>query len=82
MLEDLPPCTCRLHEPVGDEDRWSDGDRKLMADVDDHGWHVVGINPQPGQKSWAFSVGLWHTLRSPELAMFGLRMPDMGRWIA
>jgi hypothetical protein len=81
VLEGLPPCACRIHAPVGDEAAWTADDRKLVADVEGHGWHLVGINPQPGQPSWVFSVGLWHTFRSPELSMFGLRMMDMGQWI-
>jgi hypothetical protein len=81
MSDDLASCGCRLHHPVGDEAGWTDGDRKLIADVEGAGWHLVMIHPQPGQPSWVFSVGLWHMFQSPELSMFGLRMADMGHWI-
>ena len=77
----LPACECRIHNPVGDDAEWTDGDRKLMSDVTGYGWHNVGITPRPGQPSWVFSVGVWHTLRFPEVAMFGLQMTDMGMWI-
>jgi hypothetical protein len=30
---------------------------------------------------WAFTVGLWHTYRHPEIAMFGLRLDDMHTWL-
>jgi hypothetical protein len=81
MSDDLAPCCCRLHRRAGDEAGWTDGDRKLIADVEGAGWYLVVIHPQPGQQSWVFSVGLWHTFRSPELSTFGLRMADMGHWI-
>ena len=45
------------------------------------GWSSVGIAPADGVPPWAFSVGLWHSLGSPEVAIFGLRNPDMQQWI-
>jgi hypothetical protein len=80
VFGDLPACTCRLHSRDNDTG-WDEGDRKLVSDVQGHGWHLVGIPPRPGQPSWVFSVGLWHTFRTPEVAMFGLQMSDMGVWI-
>ncbi|MCO6009990.1 DUF4262 domain-containing protein [Actinoallomurus purpureus] len=35
---------------------------------------IAGDDKGPG---WAFTVGLWHTHRSPELAMFGLDVGNM-----
>lgn len=43
-----------------------------MADVREHGWHLVMIHEDPITRGWVFSVGMWHTLGSPELALFGL----------
>ncbi|MFM9632592.1 DUF4262 domain-containing protein [Streptomyces galilaeus] len=41
--------------------------------IEQHGWQVtmvpVGRNEAPG---WAYTIGLWHQYRIPELAMFGL----------
>ncbi|MFF4755270.1 DUF4262 domain-containing protein [Streptomyces sp. NPDC002514] len=40
--------------------------------IHQHGWQVVMIpadDPGPG---WAYTIGLWHQHRIPELAMFGL----------
>lgn len=67
-------CHCRIHEPLGDEAEWDAGDRKLMADVAEHGWHYVIVPPSASGRihGWVFTVGLWHSLASPELAVFGL----------
>lgn len=53
-------------------------DRRIAADVTDHGWHVIGVGAggePPGD--WTYSIGLWHTLRSSELCIFGLRIETM-----
>jgi hypothetical protein len=66
-------CHCRYCEPIpGQDSAFDDGDRKLMTDVADHGWHVVMIAEGARSLGWTFSVGMWHTLRSPELVMAGL----------
>ncbi|MFJ8769586.1 DUF4262 domain-containing protein [Streptomyces clavifer] len=51
-------------------------DPRIQSTVDviqQHGWQVtmvpVGPNEAPG---WAYTIGLWHRHRIPELAMFGL----------
>jgi hypothetical protein len=66
---------------VTDEAEWDDGDKKLVTDVIDVGWHLVAVHAAPGQAAWVFSVGLWHTYRRPEISMFGLQTADMGIWI-
>ena len=50
-----------------------DFDRKLLADVDGHGWHLVGIDDDNDEPAYVFSVGLFHTLKQPEICIFGLR---------
>src|SRR5436305_461168 len=74
-------CHCVIHEPPTDRSRWDDGDRKLVADVEGHGWGVFGISAGDGLPGWAFTTGLWHTFGSPEVAMFGLLVPDMQVWL-
>ncbi|MFN2506583.1 MAG: DUF4262 domain-containing protein [Acidimicrobiales bacterium] len=32
----------------------------------------MGITQHDDLPGWAFTVGLWHTFRAPEVAMFGL----------
>jgi hypothetical protein len=78
-MSEPPPCTCRVHEPFGDEATWDENDRNLMSDVQDAGWSVCIIGD--GDPPWAYSVGMWHTLRRPDVVIFGLRPPDMGKWI-
>lgn len=80
-MTDVPPCTCRLHGSGRDDAGFDDNDRNLVSDVEERGWSVCIIGDAPDQPAWAFSVGMWHTLRTPDLAMFGLRPLDMGKWI-
>lgn len=74
-------CHCVIHEPPADRTGWDDGDRRLLANVEGHGWGVFGIGAEDGLPGWAFTAGLWHTFGSPEVAMFGLRVPDMQAWL-
>ncbi len=74
-------CMCRICVPRGDEETWDDGDRKLVADVQGYGWHLLKITGSREQPPWCFTVGLWHTFGSPEVAMFGLRPDDMAIWL-
>jgi hypothetical protein len=74
-------CRCHLCQPNHADDGcldWRDGTAGLVTE---HGWSVVGIGSEDDVPAWAFTVGLWHTLGSPEVAMFGLRLPDMQRWL-
>ncbi|MFD0306807.1 DUF4262 domain-containing protein [Streptomyces sp. NPDC127119] len=44
----------------------------------EHGWHVMGVGAaDEAPADWAYSIGLWHTLRSPEVCIFGLRTETM-----
>jgi hypothetical protein len=49
-----------------------DGDRKLLRDVDEHGWHVIIVKEQEGTPGWAFSIGLYYKYQHPEVVVFGL----------
>lgn len=75
-------CHCRLDEPPPEQDaELDDRDRKVLTDVQTYGWHVVDIRDDPVTQGWTFSVGMWHTLGSPELAVFGLPSPHGGHLI-
>ena len=49
-----------------------DYDRKLLADVERYGWHLVGIKDDPNGPPYVFSVGIYHTTGQPEICIFGL----------
>jgi Domain of unknown function (DUF4262) len=49
-----------------------DSDRKLLGDVAEFGWHVVLIPDEGDAPGWAFSVGLFHSYKHPEIVVFGL----------
>jgi hypothetical protein len=74
-------CSCHLCEPNVADDGclgWREGTATL---IEEHGCSVVGVAADNDVPAWAFTVGLWHTLGSPEIAMFGLRLPDMQAWL-
>ncbi|MFC4060875.1 DUF4262 domain-containing protein [Planomonospora corallina] len=74
-MSDQPACHCLLCEAHDVEP--DDVALHTMSDVRARGWTVVMIPADEEGPGWAFTVGLWHTLRSPELAMFGLRVEVM-----
>ena len=51
-----------------------ESDRKLLEDVNRVGWHIVGIDADAaeGTPDYAFTVGLYHSLDHPEIAIYGL----------
>jgi hypothetical protein len=75
-------CHCRIDEPApGQGATFDDGDRTVMANVAKHGWHIVQIPDNSQSSGWVFSVGMWHTLGSPELAVFGMASNDAAHLI-
>jgi hypothetical protein len=58
-----------------------DADRKLLADVQRVGWHILGIHEDEDAPAYAFSVGLFHTFEHPEIIIFGLPHETVGRMI-
>ena len=56
----------------GDRDRLDAADTRLVANIGEYGWGVIMIGADDVSEGWAFTVGLWHSHRLPELAMFGL----------
>ncbi|MDI1475109.1 DUF4262 domain-containing protein [Polyangium sp. y55x31] len=53
-----------------------EGDRKLLHDVQTHGWHIIHvgrtIEDDSGGPDWSYSIGLFHTFGHPELIVVGL----------
>ncbi|MFF0382296.1 DUF4262 domain-containing protein [Streptomyces sp. NPDC004286] len=67
------PCCCLLCAPtecggLAPEER----DSRVAKNVADFGWHVMGVDGDDAPGDWGYSIGLWHTLRSPEVSVFGL----------
>ncbi|MER7211332.1 DUF4262 domain-containing protein [Streptosporangium sp. NPDC020072] len=65
---------CAAHDEELDE-----FDRGTVRRVERDGWAVVMVPEDEDGPGWAFTVGLWHTFRSPEAAMFGLDVEVMRR---
>lgn len=49
----------------------------IAGDAERAGWAVHGVPAHDRGPSWACSVGLWHSFRAPELAVFGLPLDTM-----
>jgi hypothetical protein len=60
-----------LPEPADDHDR------KLLADVQGYGWHVIGIEEDEEGPGFAYSIGLHHNFGHPEIIAVGLRVQVM-----
>lgn len=54
-----------------------DGDRRLLVDVRDRGWHVLNILEDGEEPGWSFTVGLATTFQHPELVVVGLKLELM-----
>ena len=56
-------------------------DLNMAWHIEEHGWSVVVVAEELEVPGWAYSVGMWHTMRAPEVCMFGLRGRDMHTWV-
>jgi hypothetical protein len=57
------------------------GDRKLLADVKQFGWHVIKVATDDEGPAFAYSIGMYHSFEHPEIVTFGLDVTDMHRMI-
>jgi len=53
------------------EDSWDERDRNIAEKIRRFGWNVNGVSGG-SMPEWAYSIGIWHTLRGPEVCVFGL----------
>lgn len=55
-------------------DQLSAPDAKVLNDIRRVGWHTLGVSPRAEEEGphWAFSIGLYHTFRHPEVMILGL----------
>lgn len=56
-----------------------ESDRKLLADIERVGWHLVGIPADKEGPGYVFSVGLQHTFDQPEILIIGLEIQIAGQ---
>ncbi|WP_024877662.1 DUF4262 domain-containing protein [Saccharomonospora piscinae] len=67
------PCFCLLcQETTWGGAVWDERDSRIAESVKDCGWHVMGVAGGDAPGDWGYSIGLWHTFRSPEVSVFGL----------
>jgi hypothetical protein len=66
MARKKPTSRTRLPEPADEHDR------QLLASVASPGWHVVAVEEDDEGPAFAYSVGLYHNFRHPEVILFGL----------
>jgi hypothetical protein len=48
-------------------------DHKILGDIARVGWSVIGIEESEEGPGYAFSVGMFHTLKHPEIVIMGLK---------
>jgi hypothetical protein len=56
------------------DDATDDVERKVLADVEEHGLHIVHIPTDDDGPGYSFTIGLWHNFEQPEVVVFGLPM--------
>jgi hypothetical protein len=69
MPTDHTACHCVVCHPI---DTLDSRTHKTVDTVAEHRWQVTMIPADDQGPGWAFTTGLWHRQRIPELAMFGL----------
>ncbi|MFF4341493.1 DUF4262 domain-containing protein [Kitasatospora sp. NPDC001540] len=77
MHSEPPACRCVICHDYGDRDRADRIDRSTNVHIGEHGWSVIMVPADEEGPGFAYTVGLWHTHRRPELAMFGLDVQAM-----
>ncbi len=49
-----------------------DSERKVLEDIESFGWHCVHVMAEGDLVEYAFTVGLFHSFKHPDLIVFGL----------
>ena len=71
MSDGRPPCNCIIDHDYGDRDRMDNFELRTIVHISEYGWSVVLVHGDDGGPGWAYTIGLWHSHRTPELGMFG-----------
>lgn len=66
----LSPIRRALSRPVGG---------KLLADIQQYGWHMITVPADERQPGFTYTVGLSHSYGHPEVIVFGLPSPTAQR---
>lgn len=56
-----------------------EGEAKLFSDVKDPGWHVISVLEDNEGPGFAYTIGLYHNYRHPEIIVCGLDVPILWR---
>lgn len=54
-------------------ERLTEGDKKLLSDIEEYGWHVLKILAEGEEPGFCYSVGLYNSFKHPEIVIIGLR---------
>jgi hypothetical protein len=52
-------------------------DRKMLRDIEHYDWHVLKVMEDDEGPAFAFTVGLHHSFKHPEVLMIGLDLDSM-----
>jgi hypothetical protein len=55
--------------------------RKMLRDIQQYGWHVLKVMEDDKGPAFAFTIGLFHCFKHPEVLMIGLDLDFMHRII-
>lgn len=47
------------------------GEKKVLADINEYGWHVTNVIEDDDHPPWSFTIGLFETWNHPELIIVG-----------
>lgn len=50
----------------------TDGDKKLISDVENIGWHIIHVMEDETGPGFSYSIGLYKTFNHPEIIVIGL----------
>jgi hypothetical protein len=66
----IEPCACRVCDPSPLD---NEHEEKVVHDVREHYVHIIWVPAGEGPEKpiFAYTVGLWHQARHPELVMSG-----------
>ena len=81
-MVDRNACGCLICIDAESRDRLDAIDSDTIKNVRENGVHVIAILEDDDTSGWAFTTGLWHTYRSPEVAVFGLPSDIANRCLA